>query len=324
MQEELVEFERNNGWDLVPTLEGVLVVGSRWVYRNKSDEDGVVIRNKAILVVKGYSQQEGIYYDETFVPAKRIESIRIFLAFATHKNFKVAYGLKQAPRAWYGTLSKCLEDSKFQRGFIDPTIFRKIHNNHLIIMLIYVNDIIFGSTSKDLSDEFVELMKSKFRMSMMGELNYFVGLQVCQSPKGIFIGQEKYIKNLLKRYSMENASTAKTPMSTSYKLDSNLDRKSVDQKHYRGTIGSLLYLTTSRPYIMFSTCPLERFQDNPKESHLMEAKRIFKYLKGTASLGLFYPTKGNFYLPAFTDSDYGGCKLDRKSTSGSCQFNFYC
>ncbi|KAL7607064.1 hypothetical protein Lser_V15G14694 [Lactuca serriola] len=163
----------------------------------------------------------------------------------------------------------------------------------------------------------------------MGVLNYFLGLQVRQSPKGIFIGQEKYIKNPLKRYAMENASTAKTPMSTSYKLDSDLDGKSVDQKHYRGMIGSLLYLTASRPDIMLSICLCAHFQANPKESHLIEVKRIFKYLKRTAFMGLFYPAKGNFYLQAFMvafmglfypDSDYGGCKFDRKSTSGSCQF----
>nr|KAJ0204641.1 hypothetical protein LSAT_V11C500276490 [Lactuca sativa] len=127
------------------------------------------------------------------------------------------------------------------------------------------------------------------------------------SPKGIFIGQYKYIKNLFKRYSMENASSAKTPMSTPYKLDSDLDEKSVDQKHYRGMIGSLLYLTTSRPNIMFSKCMCARFQSNLKESHLTRVKRICRYLKGTASMGLLYPAKGNFYLQAFTDSDYGGC-----------------
>ena len=361
MQDELAEFERNNVWQLVPTPEDVTVVGSRWVYRNKTDEDGVIIRNKARLVVKGYSQQEGIDYDETYAPVARIEAIRIFLAFAAHRNFKVyqmdvqcaflngdidrevyvqqppgfedpnfpkhsfklqkaVYGLKQAPRAWYGTLSKFLEDSNFKRGTIDPTLFRKIHNNHLIIVQIYVDDIIFGSTSEDLSKQFADLMQSKFKMSMMGELSYFLGLQVKQSTQGIFISQEKYIKNLLKKYSMDHASTARTPMSTSYKLDLDLEGKPVDQRHYRGMIGSLLYLTASRPDIMFSTCLCARFQANPKESHLIAVKRIFKYLRGTASLGIFYPANGKFDLQAFTDSDYGGCRLDRKSTSGSCQF----
>ncbi|KAL7585200.1 uncharacterized mitochondrial protein AtMg00810-like [Lactuca sativa] len=154
----------------------------------------------------------------------------------------------------------------------------------------------------------------------MGELNYFLGIQVRQSPKGIFIGQDKYITNMLKTYSMENASTAKTPMSTSYKINLDLDGKYVDQKHYRGMIGSLLCLTASRPDIMFSTCLCIRFQANPKESHLMAVKRIFKYFKEKAYLGLFYPSKGNLYLQDFTHSDYGGGKLDRKSTFGSCQF----
>ncbi|KAI3510618.1 hypothetical protein L1887_17750 [Cichorium endivia] len=242
--------------------------------------------------------------------------------FPTHsfKLQKAVYGLKQAPRAWYSTLSKFLEESNFSRGTIDPTLFRKVHNKHLIVVQIYVDDIIFGSTSEDLSTAFANLMKSKFKMSMMGELKFFLGLQVNQISTGIFIHQEKYIKSLLKKYSMENASVAKTPMSTSFKLDSDLSGKSVDQKTYRGMIGSLLYLTSSRPDIMFATCLCARYQANPKESHLLAVKRIFKYLRGTASLGIWYPAKGSFMLQAFTDSDYGGCKLDRKSTSGSCQF----
>ena len=157
-------------------------------------------------------------------------------------------------------------------------------------------------------------------MSMMGELTFFLGLQVRQSASGIFISQEKYIKTLLKKYSMDNASSAKTPMSTAYKLDLDIDGKSVNQTQYRGMIGSLLYLTSSIPDIMFSNCLCARFQANPKESHLLAVKRIFKYLKGSASLGIWYPSNGSFKLQAFTDSDYGGCRLDRKSTSGSCQF----
>nr|KAJ0202814.1 hypothetical protein LSAT_V11C500245880 [Lactuca sativa] len=237
-----------------------------------------------------------------------------------YKLQKVVSGMKQALRECYGTLSKLLEDSKFQRGSINPTLFRKNHNNRFIIVKIYIDYIIFNSTSKDVSDEFIELMKRKFRMSMMGELNYFQGLQVRQSPKGIFIGQEKYIKNLLKRYSMENASTAKTPMPRSYKLDSDLDGKYVYQKHYRGMIRSLLYLKFSRLDIMFSTCLYACFQANPNESHLMSVKRIFKYLKETTSLGLLYPAKCNYYLQAFTDSNYRGCKLNKKSISSSYQF----
>jgi hypothetical protein len=163
-------------------------------------------------------------------------------------------------------------------------------------------------------------MKSKFEMSMIGEMTTFLGLQIKQSNDGIFINQENYVKNLLTRFSMDKSNTAKTPMAFGYKIDADLNGKPVDQKRYRGMIGSLLYLTASRPDIMFSTCVCARYQANPMESHVVAVKRIFKYLKGTPKLGLWYPAKSDFQLNAFTDSDYGGCKLDRKSTSGSCQF----
>ncbi|XP_052627806.1 uncharacterized protein LOC128134289 [Lactuca sativa] len=361
MQEELAEFERNDVWNLVPTPPDVTVIGSRWVYRNKTDDQGIICRNKARLVVKGYSQQEGIDYDETYAPVARIEAIRIFLAYAAHKNFKVfqmdvkcaflhgeidrevyiqqppgfedpkfpdhsfklqkaVYGLKQAPRAWYATLSTFLEESGFKRGSIDQTLFRKIFNKHLLIVQIYVDDIIFGSTDESLSVKFADLMKSKFEMSMIGEMTTFLGLQIKQSTDGIFINQENYVKNLLTRFSMDKSNTAKTPMAFGYKIDADLNGKPVDQKRYRGMIGSLLYLIASRPDIMFSTCVCARYQANPMESHVVAVKRIFKYLKGTPKLSLWYPAKSDFQLNAFTDSDYGGCKLDRKSTSGSCQF----
>ncbi|KAL4573556.1 hypothetical protein LXL04_020366 [Taraxacum kok-saghyz] len=307
MQDELTEFERNDVWTLLPTPPNTSIVGSRWVYRNKSDEDRVIILNKAQLIVKGYSQQEGIDYDETFAPS----------ICRTQELQSLPNG---SPRAWYGTLTKFLLESNFKRGTIDPTLFRKVHDNHLIVVQIYVDDIIFGSTSLDLSKAFSEIMKSRFTMSMMGELNFFLGLQIKKSTTGIFISQEEYIKTLLKKYSIENSSSVKTPMSTSYKLDSGPDCKIVDQKKYRGMIGSLLYLTSSRPDIMFPTCLCARYQANPKELHEMAVKRIFKYLRVSPSLGLWYPSHGNYKLQAFIDSDYGGCQLDRKSTSGSCQF----
>ncbi|KAJ9546726.1 hypothetical protein OSB04_019269 [Centaurea solstitialis] len=155
---------------------------------------------------------------------------------------------------------------------------------------------------------------------MMGELNFFVGIQVKQSPDGIFIIQSKYIKDMLKKFQMTNCSPIKAPMQTRNLLGPDLDGKSVDQKIYRSIIGSLLYLTATRPDIMFSTCFCARFQANPIESHLKVVKRILRYLKGTQDLSLWYPKDSSFELISFTDSDYGGCKLDRKSTSGSCQF----
>ncbi|KAJ9542929.1 hypothetical protein OSB04_029435 [Centaurea solstitialis] len=322
---------------------------------NKKDENDLIIRNKARLVAKGYRQQEGIDYDETFAHVARIEAIRIFLAYAAHKNMKVfqmdvkcaflngelqeevyveqpegfvdpkypehvyvldkaLYGLKQAPRAWYETLTIYLLGSGYQKGTVDPTLFLKRSGNHLTVVQIYVDDIIFASTNPESCIEFEQIMKSRFLMSMMGELTFFLGLQVRQTLQGIFINQSKYTHDILKRFDFTGPKSASTPLSTSFQLDADLSGNPVDQKNYRAIIGSLLYLTASRPDIMFATCC------DPRESHLGAVKRILKYLKGTPNFSLWYPKDFGFELTAFTDSDHADCKLNRKSTLGACQF----
>ena len=189
-----------------------------------------------------------------------------------------------------------------------------------MLVQVYVDDIILGSTNDQLCSRFAKLMQSKYDMSMMGELTYFLGLQLSQRDDGIFIFQSKYVRDLLKKYGLEDASTAKTPMATAMKLDQDDPGKCVDITSYQGMIGSLLYLTTSRPYIIFANCLCARFQDNPKESYLIVVKRIFKYLEGTPNLGFWYPNGTGLDLIGYTDSDFAGCRIDRKSTSGSCQF----
>ena len=163
-------------------------------------------------------------------------------------------------------------------------------------------------------------MTKRFEMSMMGELTFFLGFQIKQLKDGTFISQIKYIKDMLKKFDMENAKPIKTPMPTNGHLDLNEDGKAVDQKVYRSMIGSLLYLCASRPDIMLSVCMCARFQANPKECHLMAVKRILRYLVFTPNLGLWYPKGSSFDLIGYSDSDYTGCKVDRKSTTGTCQF----
>lgn len=365
MQEELSQFERNQVWTLTPRPQNHPVIGTKWVFRNKLDENGNVVRNKARLVAKGYNQEEGIDFDETFAPVARLEAIRILLAFAAYMNIKLyqmdvkcaflngylqeevyveqppgfedpnfpnyvyklqkaLYGLKQAPRAWYERLSKFLLENGFQRGQIDKTLFTKTKGKDFIILQIYVDDILFGATNNALCEEFASLMSKEFEMSMMGELTFFLGLQIKQYKDGIFISQGKYVSELLKKYKLDQVKHAKTPMATNERLDLDKEGKNVDEKLYRGMIGSLLYLTASRPDIMFSVCLCARFQSCPKESHLTCVKRIFRYLAGTKNLGLWYPRGGDFALVGYTDADYAGYKVDRKSTSGTCQFLGQC
>jgi hypothetical protein len=157
-------------------------------------------------------------------------------------------------------------------------------------------------------------------MSMLGELNYFLGLQIKQMKSGTFVSQGKYIKDMLKKFNLEDAKQMSTPMGTNGLLDSDASGNLVDQKLYRSMIGSLLYVTASRPDVMFSVCLCARFQSSPRESHLTATKRILRYLKSTPNVGLWYPKGSNFELIGYSDSDYAGCKVDRRSTSGTCQF----
>ncbi|GJW20041.1 putative ribonuclease H-like domain-containing protein [Tanacetum coccineum] len=300
-------------------------------FKLQEDERGIMIRNKARLVAQGYTQEEGINYDEVFAPVARIEAIRLFLAYASFKDFvvyqmdvksaflygkieeevyvcqppgfedpnfpdrvykveKALYGLHQAPRAWYETLSTYLLDNGFQRGKIDKTLFIKRYKGDILLM------------------------------SSMGELTFFLGLQVKQKKDGIFISQDKYVDEILKKFRFTKVKTASTPMETQKPLLKDEDGKEVDVHMYRSMIGSLMYLTSSRPDIMFAVCACARYQVNPKVSHLHAVKRIFRYLKGQPKLGLWYPKDSPFDLVAYTDSDYAGASLDRKSTIGGCQF----
>nr|GFB44115.1 retrovirus-related Pol polyprotein from transposon TNT 1-94 [Tanacetum cinerariifolium] len=266
VQEELDQFASVKVWRLVPRPEGKTIIKTKWIFKNKKDESSLVIQNKARLVAVGYSQQEGIDYDETFAPVARIEAIHLFLAYAAHKDFtvfqmdvktsflngilkekvyvgqpsgfvskqypnhvyalvKALYGLKQAPRAWYDVLSKILIDSGFQKGSIDTTLFIKKKGKHIMLIQIYVDDIIFGSTNLKYCTKFSDLKVKRFEMSMMGEMKFFLGLQVNQFSNGIFINQSKYILDILKRFRMENYDTIPTPMVEQAKIKLDLLRK---------------------------------------------------------------------------------------------------
>ncbi|GJS28053.1 retrovirus-related pol polyprotein from transposon TNT 1-94 [Tanacetum coccineum] len=209
-------------------------------------------------------------------------------------------------------------------GMVDNTLFTKRSKSHLVIVQIYVDDIIFGSTSQNLCDDFAKIMHDEFEMSMMGELNFFLGLQIKQMEDGIFFNQSKYIKEMLKKFGLEDSKPTKTPMSTEIKLTKDDEADSMDSSKYRGMIGSLLYLTASRPDIIFSVCLCDRLQENPKTTHLEAVKRIFRYIRGTSHLGLWYLKGTGIETIVYSDSDHAGDYVDRKSTSGVCTFMGCC
>ena len=188
--------------------------------------------------------------------------------------------------------------------------------DNIVIVQIYVDDIVFGSTSERHAHYFGEEMRHEFEMSMVGELSYFLGLQVKQSSDGIFLSQSTYAKELVKKLSLYDSKATRNPMSTSVKLSKDTVGKDIDPTLYRSMIGSLLYLTASRPDIAFSLGMCARYQACPKESHLLAVKRIIRYVKGTIGFGLWYPRETNANLAAFSDADWAGNVDDRKSTSG--------
>ncbi|KAJ9544522.1 hypothetical protein OSB04_024229 [Centaurea solstitialis] len=318
MQEELAEFIRNNVWLLVPRPRKRTIIGSKQEEGIDYDETfAPVARLEAIRLFLAFAAHMNfkVYQMDiknAFLNGKLNEEVYVAQPpgfvdpkFPDHvyKLNKALYGLKQAPRAWYDTLSTFLLSKGFVRGKIDSTLFLKKYPQHILLVQIYVDDIIFGSTNPKLCEKFELLMKSEYKMSMMGELTFFLGLQIKQSEKGIFINQGTYVHEMLKKFDLTSCTPMKTPMAPPLSLDKDSNGKPVDVTLYRGMIGSLLYLTASCPDIMYSTCLCARYQAEPKESHLTAVKRIFRYLKGTPNLGLWYSKDSGFDLTAYSDSD---------------------
>ncbi|GJR18059.1 putative ribonuclease H-like domain-containing protein [Tanacetum coccineum] len=274
---------------------------------NSAPQTRIMVKNleEYGLVAQGYTQEEGIDYDEIFAPVAKIEAIRLFLAYASFKDFMV-YQMDVKSAFLYGKIEEGVYVCQ-PPGLEDPNVPDKVYKiekelrdkGDILLVQVYVDDIIFGFTKKLLCNAFEKSMHEKFQMSSMGELTFFLGLQ---------------------KFGFTEVKTASTPMETQKLLLKDEDGEEVDIHMYRSMIGSLMYLTFLRPDIMFAVCACARYQVNPKVSHLHAVKRIFRYLKGQPKLGLWYPKDSPFDLVAYTDSDYAGASLDRKSTTGGCQF----
>nr|GEY38524.1 retrovirus-related Pol polyprotein from transposon TNT 1-94 [Tanacetum cinerariifolium] len=307
MQEKLNEFERLNVWELVPRTDKVMVITLKWIYKVKLDELGGILKNKARLVARGYRQEEGIEFEESFAPTMFLNgNLREEVYISQPDGFvdqdnpnhvyklkKTLYGLKQAPRAWYDMLSSLLIFQDFSKGSVDPTLFIRRNSNDLLLVQIYVDDIIFVASTPELCDLFGKLICSKFKMSMMGKISFSLGLQISQSPRGIFINQSKYALESLKKYGFESCDPVDTPIVEKSKLDDDKKGKSL-----------IHHIIVARP----------------TEKHIHAVKRIFRYLCGTINRGLWYLKDSSVALTTFADADHAGCQDTRRSTSGSLQF----
>ncbi|GKB66253.1 retrovirus-related pol polyprotein from transposon TNT 1-94 [Tanacetum coccineum] len=288
-----------------------MLIKLKWIYKVKTNDFGGVLKNKARLVAQGFRQAKGIDFVESFALVARIDAIRIFVANAANKNImifqmdikmaflngelkeevyisqpegfvnqdnpshvyklkKALYGLKQAPRAWYDMISQ-----HFSKCAVDPTLFTWKAGNDLLLVQIYVDDIILASTNTALCNEFANPMTTKFKMSMMGQMSFFLGLQISQSLRGIFLNRSKYASEIIKKYSLLTSDTVDTPMVEKNKLDEDLQGTPVDATLYRGMIGSLMYLTSSRPDLIYAVCLCARYKAKPTEKHLNAVKGIF-------------------------------------------------
>ncbi|GJV18937.1 retrovirus-related pol polyprotein from transposon TNT 1-94 [Tanacetum coccineum] len=296
MQDEIHEFDRLDVWELVPPPDCAMIIALKWIYKVKVVEYGDVLKNqtrlcsKTILSRRRYNQmvktaflngelKEEVYVSqpEGFVDPDRPHHV--------YRLKKALYGLKQAPQAWYDTLSKFLLAQGFSKGVVDPTLFIRTTSKHTLHVQIFVDDIIFASTDLGDCDLFSNEMSSKFQMSMMGQISFFLGLQISQNPRGIFINQSKYAKEILKKFDLHNSDPVDTPMVERTKLDEDLSGIPVEQNRYQGMVGCLMYLTAR-----------------------------------TINMGLWYPKDTAMILTAYTDADHAGCQDTRRSTSGSAQF----
>nr|GEV93935.1 hypothetical protein [Tanacetum cinerariifolium] len=316
MQEELLQFKMQKVWVLVDFPDEKRAIGTKWVFRNKKDERGIVVRNKARLVAQGHTQEEDIDYEEFFSPVARIEAIRLFFAYASFMGF-IVYQMDVKSAFLYGTIEEEVYVCQ-PRRFKDPDYPDKVHK---VVKALYVLHQAPKAWYETLANYLLEngFQKGKIDQTLFIKKKKVIScLQVKQKQNRIFINQDKYVAEILRKFGLTDGKSASTPIDTEKPLLKDPDGEDVDVHTYRSMIGSLMYLTLSRPDIMFVVCACAHFQVTPKVSHLHAIKRIFRYLKGKPHLGLWYPKDSPFNLVAYSDSDYAGASLDRQSITMGC------
>ncbi|GJY24289.1 retrovirus-related pol polyprotein from transposon TNT 1-94 [Tanacetum coccineum] len=312
MQEELHEFERLEVWELVPRPDKVMVITLKWIYKVKLDELGGILKNKARLVARGYHQDEGIDFEESFAPIARLGAVRIFLAYVAHVNMLV-YQMDVKTAFLNGILLEEVYVSQ-PDGFVDSN-----NPNHVYRL----KKDLYGLKQAphawyDLLSSFL-LSKGFSKGKLVPHCSFDVKAKRSSCPRVIFLNQTKYALESLKKYGIDSCDPVDTPMVEKSKLDEDTLGKVVDPTHYRCMVGTLMYLTSSRPDLVYAVCMCARYQARPTKKHLHAVKRIFWYFKGTINRGLWYPKDSAIPLMAFADADHTGCKDTRRSTSGSMQ-----
>ncbi|CAL2241824.1 unnamed protein product [Prunus armeniaca] len=351
MDLEIQAIEMNDTWELIDLPEGERIVGVKWIFKTKFKENGEIDKYKAKLVAKGYTQEYGIDYSKVFAPVVRHDTIRLVISLPAQNDWSIyqldvksafLYGElnervfvdqppgyvqrgkeQKAPRAWYSSIESHFLKAGFTKCPYEHTLLVK-HGKEceILIVCLYVDDLIFTGNNEDMFKEFKKSMMEEFEMTYLGKMHYFLGIEVKQTSNGVFIGQKKYAEEILKRFHMEDCNSVQNPIVPGTKLNKDVGGELVNSTHFKQIVGSLMYLTATRPDPMFVVSLISRYMESPTELHYQKAKRVLRYLKGTTDLGLFYKKEtrnkkeAGGELMGFSDSNYAGDLDDKKSTSG--------
>ncbi|CAL1358011.1 unnamed protein product [Linum trigynum] len=358
MTTEVTALEANQTWEVVPRPLNVPVIGSKWVYNVKLNPDGSLERFKARVVAQGFRQNFGIDYEETFAPVAKMQTVRTLFAVAAmhgwclkqldvknvflHGDLKETiymecppgylggdkskvcllrrslYGLKQAPRAWFEKFQDTILLAGFTQSNNDPSLFVRRTSRGITVLLIYVDDMLVSGDDLLGIQELTQVLHSAFKLKELGDVSYFLGLEVHRSPAGLLVSQQKYIVDLLETANMDECEPCATPMELNLKLRQSDGDLLPDGSSYRSLVGSLIYLTHTRPDISYAVQVVSQFMSAPHTTHMVAVCRILRYLRGTTDVGMFFPSSGDPVIEAYADADYAGCLDTRRSTSGWC------
>ncbi|KAK8938972.1 hypothetical protein KSP39_PZI010912 [Platanthera zijinensis] len=359
MLEEMSALEKNGTWDLVQLPPGKKAVGCKWVFTVKQNPSGIIEQYKARLVARGFTQTEGIDYQETFAPVAKMNSIRILMSCAACKDWQLCqlyvknaylhgdleeeiymalppgltpsgskgkvcrlrrplYGLKQSARTWFGRFHKAMHRFGYRQSNADHTLFFRINKGKLTVLIVYVDDIIITGDDKEEIEALKEKLAKEFEVKDLGNLKYFLGIEVARSKHGIFLSQRKYVLDLLEATGMRGCRPADTPIEANHKLGREDGDVIDDIPSYQRLVGKLIYLSHTRPDISYVVGVLSCFMHSPKARHIDVAHRVLRYLKSSPGKGIMFSPNKELSIEVYTDADWAGSPTDRRSTTGYC------
>ena len=357
MADELDALHKTHTWDMTTLPPGKSAVGCKWVYKIKTRADGSVERYKARLVARGFTQEYGIDYEETFAPVARLTSVRTLLAVAAVRHWplfqmdvknaflngdlleevymqpppgypdsqnqvcrlrRALYGLKQAPRAWFAKFSSVVAQQGFTPSSYDSALFIRHTSTGIILILLYVDDMIITGDDPAGICDLQKFLNQQFEMKDLGTLSYFLGLEVTSSSDGYYLSQAKYASDLLSKVGLTDSKTVSTPLELNVKLNTTDGEPLSDATLYRQLVGSLIYLTVTRPDLAYAVHLVSQFMSAPRSTHYAAVLRILRYIKGTLFHGLHFSAQSSLELRAYADADWAGDPTDRRSTTGYC------